>query len=58
MSIFYDPQKRAPKPWTFLFFIVLTVLVAYFIYAYGENKAKNMPIDPQTNSIFEKSEEE
>ncbi len=57
MSILYDPQKRAPKPWTFLFFIVLTGLVAYFIYAYGDNKAKNMPIDPTTNSIFEKAEE-
>lgn len=58
MSIFYDPRKRSPKPWTFFFFIVLTILIGVFIYAYGSYKAKDMPLeDVQSNSISEKDTE-
>lgn len=56
MSIFYDPRQQRPQPWVFIFFMVLMVLVAYFIYAYGDHKARNMPSEEtQSNSIFEKA---
>ncbi len=56
MSIFYNPQTKKPRLWTFLVFFLVTALVFLGVYLYGDHKAKGMPSEEPKNTIFEDSE--
>jgi hypothetical protein len=39
MSIFYDPRSKRPHAWTYVFLVIVPVLVFYAIFSYGMRKA-------------------
>jgi preprotein translocase subunit SecY len=57
MSIFYDPHAKRPRIWTFLFLIILPIIIFCIVYLYGNKKAEQNAVDPQKNSLFEQTEE-
>lgn len=47
MSIFYDPKAKKPQIWTFIFLLMIPVVIFVVIYMYGDQKAKQMSIETQ-----------
>jgi len=43
MTLFYDPIKRQPKPWIFVFFIILTVIFLISTYIAGRGYVQTHP---------------
>ncbi len=52
MSIFWDPRSRKPRPWIYLFFILLTAGIFLAIYNFGSSRASKIERESK-NSVEE-----
>ncbi len=53
MSFLYDAKARKPQIWTFIFLLMIPVVIFVVIYMYGDQKAKQMSIETQQTTKVE-----